>query len=98
MTLSEEVTGDRSDFLLAIARDQAGTIGGFIRIVPTYGEDPGYTLDLMRHTPGSPIGGVEGLVNLPFVGKLVGKYFVPQMLDQSPGDVLTTSGPEEQLS
>ncbi len=62
MTLGEEVAGDDPEFLLAVARrTDTGTVVGFLRLVPAYGDDPGYTLDLMRHDLDAPNGLVEYL-------------------------------------
>lgn len=62
MTLSEGITGTSSEYLLAIARDEAGRASGFLRIVPVAGIEPGYTLDLMRHDPDAPNGITEYLI------------------------------------
>jgi lysylphosphatidylglycerol synthetase-like protein (DUF2156 family) len=64
MTLSQDVEGDGSnpDFLLCVARDENGAAGGFLRLVPAYGRDFGYTLDLMRHDPDAPNGMTEFLI------------------------------------
>jgi lysylphosphatidylglycerol synthetase-like protein (DUF2156 family) len=61
MTLGEEIAGERDEFLLAVARDHQSKVMGFLRVVPTFGEDPGYTLDLMRHHPDAPNGMTEFL-------------------------------------
>jgi lysylphosphatidylglycerol synthetase-like protein (DUF2156 family) len=64
MALSQEVTGQgkNPEFLLCIAFDERNVPGGFLRLVPVYGEDAGYTLDLMRHDPRAPNGMTEFLV------------------------------------
>jgi lysylphosphatidylglycerol synthetase-like protein (DUF2156 family) len=64
MALTQEVRGQgkNEEFLLCIAFDEAGRPGGFLRLVPAFGADPGYTLDLMRHDPGAPNGMTEFLV------------------------------------
>ncbi len=62
MSLSQEVTGEEPGLLLCVAVDERGRPGGFLRIVPTGGEPPGYTLDLMRHDPGTPNGMTDFLV------------------------------------
>ena len=36
--------------------------GGFLRVVPAYGQSFGYTLDLMRHDPDAPNGMTEFLI------------------------------------
>jgi lysylphosphatidylglycerol synthetase-like protein (DUF2156 family) len=37
-------------------------VGGFLRFVPAYGDNFGYTLDLMRHDPDVPNGMTEFLI------------------------------------
>jgi lysylphosphatidylglycerol synthetase-like protein (DUF2156 family) len=64
MALSQDVVGEGAnpDFLLCVALDPDGVPGGFLRVVPAYGTDFGYTLDLMRHDPGAPNGMTEFLI------------------------------------
>jgi lysyl-tRNA synthetase class 2 len=63
MELGEDVEGRRSDFVLAIARErQGGRVAGFLRFVPVYGEQPGYSLDLMRRRPDAANGMTEYLI------------------------------------
>ena len=62
MSLSQDVTGESSEFLLCVAFDSAGAPSGFLRIVPAYGRVRGYTLDLMRHDPDAPNGITEFLI------------------------------------
>jgi lysylphosphatidylglycerol synthetase-like protein (DUF2156 family) len=64
MSLSQDIegAGRNPEFLLCVALDDTGTPGGFLRIVPAYGEDFGYTLDLMRHRPDAPNGMTEYLI------------------------------------
>jgi lysyl-tRNA synthetase, class II len=64
MALSQEVKGrgKNPDFLLCVAFDEKNIPGGFLRLVPAYGPDFGYTLDLMRHDPSAPNGMTEFLV------------------------------------
>ena len=66
MELGEDVEGTEEDFVLAIAREGssqgAGRVAGFLRFVPCYGEDPGYSLDLMRRRPDSANGLTEYLI------------------------------------
>ncbi len=64
MSLSQDVTGAGAnpEFLLCIALDDDGVPGGFLRVVPAYGPDFGYTLDLMRHDPEAPNGMTEFLI------------------------------------
>ena len=64
MSLSQDVEGNgrNAEFLLCVALDASGAPGGFLRIVPAYGPDFGYTLDLMRHLPDAPNGMTEYLI------------------------------------
>ncbi len=62
MSLSEDIEGTSSEFLLCVAYDAVGVAKGFLRIVPAYGRDRGYTLDLMRHDPDAPNGMTEFLI------------------------------------
>lgn len=64
MSLSQDVEGGghNPEFLLCVALDENGEPGGFLRIVPAYGDDFGYTLDLMRHLPDAPNGMTEFLI------------------------------------
>lgn len=62
MSLSQEIKGDDPEFLLCIARNADGAVGGFLRIVPVFGDEPGFTLDLMRRDPDSPNGMTEFLL------------------------------------
>jgi lysyl-tRNA synthetase, class II len=62
MELGEDVAGVEHDFVLAVARDGGGAPVGFLRFVPAYGEDPGYSLDLMRRRLGSANGLTEFLI------------------------------------
>ena len=63
MELGEDVEGKQSDFVLAVAREhQGGRIAGFLRFVPVYGDEPGYSLDLMRRRPDSANGLTEYLI------------------------------------
>jgi lysyl-tRNA synthetase class 2 len=56
------VSGKEPDLLLAIAFDEHDAPVGFLRLVPCYGEDPGYSLDLMRRQPDSANGLTEFLI------------------------------------
>ena len=53
MSLSQDIQGHGAnpDFLVCVAYDEHRRPGGFLRLVPAYGVDPGYTLDMMRHDP-----------------------------------------------
>ncbi len=63
MELGEDVEGTNPDFVLAVARAKSGgRVEGFLRFVPVYGEDPGYSLDLMRRRPDSTNGMTEFLI------------------------------------
>jgi lysyl-tRNA synthetase, class II len=62
MELARDVEGTEPDLLLAIASDRHNQPVGFLRLVPCYGEDPGYSLDLMRRRPDSVNGLTEFLI------------------------------------
>jgi lysylphosphatidylglycerol synthetase-like protein (DUF2156 family) len=62
MELGQDVEGAAPDFVLALAREEAGRVSGFLRFVPVYGEQPGYSLDLMRRRPESVNGVIEFLI------------------------------------
>jgi lysyl-tRNA synthetase class 2 len=63
MELGEDVEGTDPDFVLAIARDRKSErVEGFLRFVPVYGDEPGYSLDLMRRRPTSTNGMTEFLI------------------------------------
>ncbi len=62
MDLAQDVTGENPEFLLCVALDADERPTGFLRLVPAYGRDRGYTLDLMRHDPGAPNGITEFLI------------------------------------
>ncbi len=62
MALSQAVRGENPEYLLCVAFDEQGVPGGFLRIVPIFGDDPGFTLDMMRRDPDSPNGMTEFLV------------------------------------
>ncbi|MGH4022980.1 MAG: lysine--tRNA ligase, partial [Pseudonocardiaceae bacterium] len=64
MSLSQDIrgAGANPEFLLCVALGADGTPGGFLRLVPAYGPDFGYTLDLMRHDPEAPNGMTEFLI------------------------------------
>ncbi|MGE4123582.1 MAG: phosphatidylglycerol lysyltransferase domain-containing protein, partial [Solirubrobacterales bacterium] len=63
MELGEDVEGKNPDFVLAIARaKQGGRVEGFLRFVPVYGDEPGYSLDLMRRRPDATNGMTEFLI------------------------------------
>ena len=62
MSLSLDVEGSNPDFRLCVALDDHDRPGGFLRVVPIYGDRPGYTLDLMRRDPDTPNGMTEFLL------------------------------------
>ncbi len=62
MALSQAVRGENPEYVLCVAFDEQGVPGGFLRIVPIFGDDPGFTLDMMRRDPDSPNGMTEFLV------------------------------------
>ena len=62
MELARDVEGDEPDLLLAIAFDRHEKPAGFLRLVPCYGPDPGYSLDLMRRRPDAVNGITEFLI------------------------------------
>ncbi len=62
MTLSQDVEGTNPDFRLCLAVGEDGHVGGFLRIAPVYGAEPGYTLDIMRREPDTPNGMTEFLL------------------------------------
>jgi lysylphosphatidylglycerol synthetase-like protein (DUF2156 family) len=62
MALSQEVEGTNPDYQLCVAFDEHGKPGGFLRVVPVFGDDPGMTLDMMRRDPDAPNGMTEFLV------------------------------------
>ncbi len=62
MELGEEVEGTNPDFVIAIAKERGGRVAGFLRFVPVYGSEPGYSLDLMRRRPDSTNGLTEFLI------------------------------------
>jgi lysylphosphatidylglycerol synthetase-like protein (DUF2156 family) len=62
MELGSGVKGDQPDFLLAVAFDSERRPVGFLRLVPTYGDDPGWSLDLMQRNPDAPNGVTEFLI------------------------------------
>jgi lysyl-tRNA synthetase len=63
MELGEEVEGVQHDFVIAIAREKGDRVAGFLRFVPVYGAEPGYSLDLMRRRPDSANGLTEYLIS-----------------------------------
>lgn len=62
MTLAQDVEGTNPDFRLCIAMGEDGRPGGFLRIVPVYGDHAGFTLDIMRRDPDTPNGMTEFLL------------------------------------
>jgi lysyl-tRNA synthetase class 2 len=62
MTLGHDVDGLNPEFRLCVALDENDQPGGFLRIVPVFGDQPGFTLDLMRRDPDTPNGMTEFLL------------------------------------
>ncbi len=62
MELGQDVSGENPDFLLAVALDEDEHPVAFLRLVPCYGPDPGYSLDLMQRDPDSVNGVTEYLI------------------------------------
>jgi lysyl-tRNA synthetase, class II len=62
MELGGGVRGEQPDFLLAVAFGKDERPVGFLRLVPCYGDDPGYSLDLMQRDPDAPNGITEFLI------------------------------------
>jgi lysyl-tRNA synthetase, class II len=60
--LSQDIEGTNPEFRLCVALDEKDQPGGFLRVVPIYGDNPGYTLDLMRRDPETPNGMTEFLL------------------------------------
>jgi lysyl-tRNA synthetase, class II len=64
MDLGRDVEGVEEDFLLAIATEkESGRPAAFLRLVPCYGPDPGYSLDLMQREPDSANGITEYVIS-----------------------------------
>jgi lysylphosphatidylglycerol synthetase-like protein (DUF2156 family) len=63
MELARDVEGEEQDFLIGMALDNAERPLAFLRLVPCYGDDPGYSLDLMRRDPAAPNGVTEFLIS-----------------------------------
>ena len=62
MSLSRDLDGTNPEFRLCVALDEDGRPGGFLRIIPIFGGEPGFTLDLMRRDPDTPNGMTEFLL------------------------------------
>lgn len=62
MDLGTDVEGENPDFLLAIALDEDEIPQGFLRLVPVFGDDPGWSLDLMQRNPDATNGITEFLI------------------------------------
>jgi lysyl-tRNA synthetase, class II len=62
MELGGGVTGDNPDLLLAVAYDASERPLGFLRLTPCFGEEPGWSLDLMQRDPDAPNGMTEYLI------------------------------------
>ena len=63
MELGGGVRGENPDFLLAVAFGaDSERPDGFLRLVPCYGPQPGWSLDLMQRDPDAPNGMTEFLI------------------------------------
>ena len=62
MASSRDVEGLDPELILAVAYDRDERPDGFLRLVPCYGADPGYSLDLMRRLPDATNGITEYLI------------------------------------
>jgi lysyl-tRNA synthetase class 2 len=62
MELGGGVRGEDPDLLLAAAFGEDERPAAFLRLVPCFGEDPGYSLDLMQRDPDSVNGITEFLI------------------------------------
>jgi lysylphosphatidylglycerol synthetase-like protein (DUF2156 family) len=62
MELGRGVRGQQADFLLAVAFEGEDRPVGFLRLVPCYGDDPGWSLDLMQRDPDAANGLTEFLI------------------------------------
>jgi lysylphosphatidylglycerol synthetase-like protein (DUF2156 family) len=62
MELGGGVRGENPNFLLAVAFGGDDRPLGFLRLVPCYGDEPGWSLDLMQHDPDAPNGITEFLI------------------------------------
>jgi lysyl-tRNA synthetase class 2 len=62
MELGGGVRGDNPELLLAIAFDGDERPVAFLRLVPCFGEEPGYSLDLMQRDPSAVNGVTEYLI------------------------------------
>jgi lysyl-tRNA synthetase, class II len=62
MELGGGGTGDNPDLLLAVAYDASERPLGFLRLTPCFGDDPGWSLDLMQRDPDAPNGMTEFLI------------------------------------
>ena len=51
MELGGGVRGEDPELLLAVAFADDGRPLGFLRLVPCFGDAPGWSLDLMQHDP-----------------------------------------------
>jgi lysyl-tRNA synthetase, class II len=62
MELGGGVRGEDPELLLAVAFAGDGRPLGFLRLVPCFGADAGWSLDLMQHDPDAPNGMTEYLI------------------------------------
>jgi lysylphosphatidylglycerol synthetase-like protein (DUF2156 family) len=62
MELGGGVRGEDPELLLAVAFADDGRPLGFLRLVPCFGDEPGWSLDLMQHDSSAPNGMTEYLI------------------------------------
>ncbi len=62
MALNRHFGKSDPDCLVACARDSSGSLKGYMKLVPFYGEKPGYSLDQICRDPDTPNGLSEFLV------------------------------------
>ena len=62
MELGGGVRGEDPELLLAVAFAAGDRPLGFLRLVPCFGDDAGWSLDLMQHDPDAPNGMTEYLI------------------------------------
>ncbi|MER3454498.1 MAG: hypothetical protein C4318_04990 [Acidimicrobiia bacterium] len=62
MCLNRHFDENDSDCLVAMSRDSSGALKGFMKLVPFYGKESGYSLDQISRDPNTPNGLSEFLV------------------------------------
>src|SRR5712691_1511530 len=63
MALGKLPSPREPDCLTAVARDGEGRAQAYLHMVPCYGEQPGYSLDQMRHRQDTPNGLTEWMIS-----------------------------------